>query len=138
MNSEFNLIDSTIDTTEEQIADFKTLLKNNSDGEYCFVIDFQSPSETLYICSGVFENNNLIGYLVERVSDKFLDKLCKELKLQEDSIFYLINEDNRFITAGTAYSVIGAENRLSSKNKIGLPLTVWLAVWEAMNLCFVI
>lgn len=40
LNSEFNLIDSTIDTTEEQIADFKTLLKNNSDGEYCFVIDF--------------------------------------------------------------------------------------------------
>lgn len=95
-------------------------MKNNSDGEYCFVIDFQSPSETLYICSGVFENNNLIGYLVERVSDKFLDKLCKELKLQEDSIFYLINEDNRFITAGTAYSVMGAENRLSSNNKIGL------------------
>lgn len=91
----------------------------------------------MYICSGVFENNNLIGYLVERVSDKFLDKLCKELKLQED-FFYLINEDNRFITAGTAYSVIGAESRLSSKNKIGLPLTVWLAVWEAMNLCFVI
>lgn len=120
LDSEFNLVDSTIDTKVEQIANFKTLLKNNSDGEYCFAIDFQSPSKTLYICNGIFENNNLIGYLVEQVSEKFTDELCKGLKLQEDSIFYLLDENNRFITSGTAYSVMGVESRLSSNNKAGL------------------
>ena len=38
---------------------------------------------------------------------------------QEDSIFYLINEDNRFITAGTAYSVMGAERMIKRANANG-------------------
>lgn len=120
LDAQFNVIDSTVDTTVEQIADFKEILKNNKDGKYCFAIDFNSANNTIYICNGVFENNELIGYTAEEVSGNFFEELCKSLKLQENSMFYVMDGNGKMITSGTAYGVIETEGKLSSINKTGL------------------
>lgn len=114
VDSNFRVVASSEEYNNEEISELSSADSSgylNGNFRIANVFDRKKEDGTvirvLPVLQGVWEDDQLLGYLVEEIAVTYFDQLRSETNLWEEGTFYLLDGNNVPITAGSP----GEENR---------------------------